>query len=312
MCNITQQAHGTNTPDCTRELTRRDTIQKLEDDSMAADALLALFNVNKADYKGKPLPSLKGLSHMKNILRKPPFDLCYFQESVENFMHRSNCIISGDRDCALIEAQYAIPSDSVLAETLAKRIDHRVISFSARQRRAVASAAAEDLDDLRRGRVALNNEHGDDPLDAAVQAARTARASAGNDDNDDGIEPDTPGEKRKDGPRLTILDEIEEDEEAERAKLSRIPKRRRRSNRKATSPYAHMALPDDGIFDEEGKVLKRVRWTEEEKICVKEGVRKHGIGKWKQIKLDHDKILRNRTVVQIKDCWRTMSKKNEV
>ena len=45
---------------------------------------------------------------------------------------------------------------------------------------------------------------------------------------------------------------------------------------------------------------------------VKEGVKRHGAGKWMEIKKEFGQVLRNRTSVQIKDCWRTMSKNNEV
>lgn len=226
-------------------------------------------------------------------------------------MHRFNKIVSGHQDCALIEARYAIPKDSTLFNTLSKNLDHRVALFSARRRKGTAVMEKEDLRALRRGREALNAGHGDDPIDAAVEAARAAAGG----ENHDANGTSSPDPNRNSGPRLTIIDNIEEDEEseaAERAKLSRVPKRRRRSRAPPSSPEAHIAPPDDGIFDEDGKVRKRLRWTDEEKMCVKEGVKNHGIGKWKQIKIDYDRILRNRTPVQIKDCWRTMTKNNEV
>ena len=92
------------------------------------------------------------------------------------------------------------------------------------------------------------------------------------------------------------------------------PTKRRRARRSAASSLdaKHTSPPDDGIFDENGKVLKRLRWTTEEKTAVKEGVQKFGVGKWKEIKAEYNAILRNRNAVQIKDCWRTMTKHGEV
>jgi Myb-like DNA-binding domain len=79
-------------------------------------------------------------------------------------------------------------------------------------------------------------------------------------------------------------------------------------------PNSHWNLPppDHGIFDQMGKVLRRIKWTDEEKNAVREGVRTLGVGKWMDVKKKYPFVLKNRTSVQIKDCYRTMSKNKEM
>jgi hypothetical protein len=255
---------------------------------------------------------LAKMSHLKEMLATAPFDLSHFQDTLENFIHKSNRLISGETDCALIAAKYAIPKDSDLYATLSKRLITRLAVFSERRKAREKIDHDKELEGLRRGRLNLGNSHGDDPLDESLQVARGAEAKA-----DDEDESSDGGSKRKRSPKkkLVILDEIDEDDEndaREIARLSKVPRKRRQSVEALTRAGFFSIPPDDGIFDEDGKVLKRLKWTDEEKTCVKEGVKAHGMGKWKQIKLDHQQILRNRTPVQMKDCWRTMSNNNEV
>jgi len=56
---------------------------------------------------------------------------------------------------------------------------------------------------------------------------------------------------------------------------------------------------------------KKTRFSDEEKEAIRQGVLKYGVGKWAQIKEAHEVTLRNRTSVNIKDCYRTMCKRNE-
>jgi hypothetical protein len=273
----------------------------------AREAIFSLFQKESRDKSGKP-PHLMGLLHLKQSLHEAPFDLVRFQNDMERLMHRLNELISGHQDCALIQARYAIPQDSELFRILAP--SHR------RKVRSVMDQ--EHIDELRRGRTALNTGHGDDPLDAAVAAAQGARRSPGRAKNaEDSNEEDSfdENEQPKRKGRLTIVDDMEDEEEADTrrigAQLSQIPQRKRPAV-SVFADYAGTVPPDEGIFDEQGKVKKRLRWTDEEKLAVKEGVKTCGIGKWAQIKREHATILRNRTPVQIKDCWRTMTKQNEV
>ena len=57
---------------------------------------------------------------------------------------------------------------------------------------------------------------------------------------------------------------------------------------------------------------KRKRWTDEEKEAVRQGIAQYGVGRWALIKSDWAMELRDRTSVQIKDCYRTMLKRGEL
>jgi hypothetical protein len=280
------------------------------DDDTVKEALTTLI---VGDDKEEGTFQLARVSHLKEVLATAPFDLCHFQDSLENFIHKSNRLVSGDTDCSLIAAKYTIPTDSDLYGTLAKRLTTRLALFSERRKAREKIDHEKELEGLRRGRLHLGNSHGEDPLEESLQVAQGA--GGGPADGDD--EPTVEGSKRKrsNKKQLVILEEIDDDEEddaKEIARLSKVP-RRRTSAGALTSPGGFVTIaPDEGIFDIEGKVLKRLKWTDDEKMCVKEGVKKHGMGKWKQIKFDHEQILRNRTPVQMKDCWRTMTKHNEV
>jgi hypothetical protein len=70
--------------------------------------------------------------------------------------------------------------------------------------------------------------------------------------------------------------------------------------------------PDEGVFYDNGRVMNRRRWTSEERDAVKAGVEKYGLGKWIKVKKEYAATLRNRTAVQLKDCYRTMMKHGEV
>lgn len=61
-----------------------------------------------------------------------------------------------------------------------------------------------------------------------------------------------------------------------------------------------------------GGGLKRKKFTEEEKGAIKLGVQRFGFGKWAQIKEYYAEELKDRTSVNIKDCYRTMQRKGEV
>lgn len=287
-------------------------VGNLPEDSHVKEALLTLFETHDDDNGDKPRLVLKGLSELNDLLNGPPFDLVHFQSAVENLIHRINQYLTNGRDCALIQARYTIPKESALYRTLQPRLDVRVATFSAHHRKNAISLERAKLNELRRGREALKSGHGDDPLDAAVEASHGAKPS---DEQEDGEQPKGSGKKKsKRAPRLTIVEDMDEDEDEDvkeaAAKLSEVPRRKRKSA--AAENSLQPIPPDEGIFDENGKVLKRLRWTEEEKMCVREGVKLYGVGRWKEIKSDYEAILRNRTPVQIKDCWRTMTKNDEV
>lgn len=61
------------------------------------------------------------------------------------------------------------------------------------------------------------------------------------------------------------------------------------------------------------KKSKRKRYTEEEKRCLLEGVEKHGVGQWAEIRLEYSNVFRvnNRSNVNLKDLYRTLTKNKE-
>lgn len=69
--------------------------------------------------------------------------------------------------------------------------------------------------------------------------------------------------------------------------------------------------PDHPLLNPNG-TRKRRKFTEQEKVAIREGVRKFGFGKWSKIREEYGEILRQRTNVNIKDCYRTMMSKDEV
>jgi hypothetical protein len=110
---------------------------------------------------------------------------------------------------------------------------------------------------------------------------------------------------------LNFLEDINADDDEDKDEIVKLSQTPANVN-PISKTYYKGPLPDTGVFDENGKVTKRRRWTEEEKGAVKQGVEKYGVGKWKKIKTEYAVILRNRKPVQLKDCWRTMVERKEV
>jgi hypothetical protein len=179
-----------------------------------------------------------------------------------------------------------------------------------------------ELEELRKDRAAFNTKHGDDPLADSLTAAAGAQGVARKRTHDEVDDDDEGGDsherdsnlldKKKSAIRLKFQDDdIEDDDDEEddlgNVTLSDLPNR---AKAKAKSPAR--LPPDQGVFTPEGRVQKRRFWTDEETMAVKDGVRRYGTGKWAEIKSHHEHILRNRTSVQIKDKWRTMTRNNEV
>ena len=220
------------------------------------------------------------------ILRSNMFDLNCFQDKVEHIIQEMNGEIFSNYLSILVQLRYTIETGSTMDQTL---------RASLKTRRHMTSGKVK-MDELRRHRVALGAEHGDDPLPEALRvseqhtAARKRKAS----------------DKRPDAPPGKDAD-IYEDQDPSPAKRSRV-----RSSRLGAGEAAALVPPDPGLFDERGKVTRRTAWTEDEKNCVKLGVERFGVGSWMTIKEEYSDVLRNRTNVQIKDCWRTMVKKNKV
>ena len=108
--------------------------------------------------------------------------------------------------------------------------------------------------------------------------------------------------EKKKSARALIFDEGNTSE-AEGPKLSAIP------NKMKLPPP--MPLVTDTDFVSARPPGTRLPWTNDEKTAVKQGILKYGVGKWGQIKSEYAEILRHRTAVNIKDCFRTMQKRGE-
>ena len=93
------------------------------------------------------------------------------------------------------------------------------------------------------------------------------------------------------------------------AVLSELPQRAVNVKRK------RLSTGSDGIKkkkSQEKKYQGRRMWTEVEKQAIREGVRSLGAGQWADIKQRYKTIFEYRTSGQIKDCFRTMTRKGEI
>jgi Myb-like DNA-binding domain len=198
-----------------------------------------------------------------------------------------------------------------------------------------------ELHRLREERNRLGTTHGDDPI---AEAVRVASRLVDRDDGRDGFEVNTStsnvaavGNRGGGGQRLydekksaqqvkfdtTDESESEDDEslaslrERDRPiRLGALPITSRPSNDFQNTPGRRTQRQEE----EEGaefpspndNVVKRRFWTREEKQAVKQGVERYGMGDWSRIKAEFAVVLRHRTNVQIKDCWRTMIRRGEV
>jgi len=57
---------------------------------------------------------------------------------------------------------------------------------------------------------------------------------------------------------------------------------------------------------------KRRPFTDEEKEAIRAGVYRFGVGNWKWIRINSDRVLLSRTNVNIKDCYRNMKNRGEI
>ena len=209
---------------------------------------------------------------LASLLRCNRYNLEYFQVRFEHLLQEMNTLVFSNFLSVLIQRRYTIETGGIM---------DKVIKASITSRRSIAAKLS--VEDLRRSRIALKNEHGDDPL---VESLRLSEHH---------VHASTPTGRKK-RPDAPGGNENEENQ----------PKRgRKRSDRNAA---ATTYPPEPGLFDDQGKVTRRTPWTEEEKTCVRQGVQQYGLGNWLAIKEEYSDILRNRTNVQIKDCWRTLVK----
>jgi len=234
------------------------------------------------------------------------YDLQYFQAEFEMALQEWKREICPFKS-ALVQLGYRMPN--IVRQ---ERSPQPVMAITSPSRNSAATRA--ELDELKKGRAALKRGHGEDPLEESRRLAKTAKRSNIVEGDDvvplaaeDAEEDDGMLSKKK---SATTIRFEEPEELRSPVRLGSTPVHRRNS-----SPFPKTyrgPLPDEGVFQSDGRVIKKRRWTVEEKNAVKFGVKRFGVGKWVQIKTEHDMILRNRTAVQIKDCWRTMVRKKEV
>ena len=58
-------------------------------------------------------------------------------------------------------------------------------------------------------------------------------------------------------------------------------------------------------------ISPRISWTDEEVEALREGVAKHGKGKWKVILVEKRHVFQERTTVDLKDKWRNLSRRGD-
>ena len=275
-------------------------------DGHCRDAVKSLFKPDAVP------PELEDLSILRPILDDKPFNLFYVQDKIEAIVRKWSVDVFGDSDPALFKCKYGIAGGTVLSviantpqlarrasqagRILARPIQIRKLKDDVVEEDDFPGKSTEELAALQEGREHLKHDHGEDPLDDSLTLAAAAKEKNKRRREFDATEEDVPKK------RLAIedaLDEDDDEEETERAKLSELPKKKKRAPntpRKFDGPP-----PDDGIYNDEGLVVRRRRWADEEKTAVKEGVKKYGVGHWVEIKKEYGDILRNRTSVQIKD-----------
>ena len=130
----------------------------------------------------------------------------------------------------------------------------------------------------------------------------TTNIDTGDDDDDDDVD------------STESVESNNNSEQHRRVQLSEIPDFTNNHQQRRIQMYNilpdkwidnNLPIPDNNIFDETGHVIQRRRWTTPEKIAIKAGISKYK-NDWIAIKKHYAHILRNRTNVQCKDCYRTM------
>jgi hypothetical protein len=99
-------------------------------------------------------------------------------------------------------------------------------------------------------------------------------------------------------------EKFDDNDDQDRVQLSAVPEKK-----DFKRPAAPVAAVASTTMRAPGK---RKKFTQEEKIAIREGINKFGVGKWSEIKTEYALILRDRTAVNIKDCYRAMKNHGEI
>lgn len=209
------------------------------------------------------------------------------QEKIDQMVQRLNVEVFGTKEPELIRLRYRLPALSADA-------------LEGENRNPATQVRA-----LRSNRQALN-ETVRDPLE------QSRRASPRREGVGDAAQAPREGRHERERRNSKVLAFDDESDLEPPLELSELEPPRKKRSLYATHRLDKDNPPDAGLFDRNGNVTKRIPWSEEEKDAVKKGVALFGVGKWKEIKVRFGALLRNRTSVQIKDCWRTMTLRGEV
>jgi hypothetical protein len=252
--------------------------------------------------------------------RVEELDLQQFQDEMDELVNNLNFSVYGQRVPELIRLRYQLPRRArrvfSAAEPAAATLDdnqeeedydiEEVEGEEDSESRKPSARSA--IKALRKRRAALKATVRD-PLEISRRiAARAVGGSrAGNDQ-----ESTLAASARSKEQRRNSSASSDEDSDDENIQLSDLAPPSKRRSIKSSHRYDTEHPPDDGLFDENGNVKVRRKWTDEEKTAVRLGVAKHGVGKWAHVKKEYADVLRNRTSVQIKDVWRTMANHGEI
>jgi len=80
----------------------------------------------------------------------------------------------------------------------------------------------------------------------------------------------------------------------------------------STQPKSSKEIVFEEVVTKDLHRSKRNLFSKEEKVCIEMGVAYFGEGKWSKIKEKYAYELKDRTTVNIKDCWRTMKKNSSL
>lgn len=121
--------------------------------------------------------------------------------------------------------------------------------------------------------------------------------------------------KKKSAHRIEFGDD--ESEDGHNIELAEPPEKRVTlpNNKLTLQKNAYTGVgPDDGRFDQFGRVTKRVPFTKEEVNAIIAGYNnfKHEHFVWLRIKQEYQNLFKNRSTVQIKDKFRNMKRKGEI
>jgi hypothetical protein len=296
-------------------------------------------------------PILKTCGELKVILKESPFNLDWIQERIEHIIQTWNFTCFGNTESALYKINYTkfsaeqaatsrsaknlvtqttqerqysdAPLTSIAASTTeldmelnatpSQKNTHGVSIAEGRDHRTLAQRNS-DIEVLQRFRDQLGNNHGDDPREEArrlaAQAIQHMNPPPTATKRDQSFEHDTSPTKKKSHGRSfyevkksqTSLQFSDSEDEVDSPGSDSVAQRKR----------LKFAPPDEGRFDATGRVLVKIKFTEEEDAALKAGIVQFGVGKWAKIKSAFAYELRNRTSVMIKDRYRNLLKQGRV